>query len=183
MTVRDESKGYILPFPPQGDRLVIPYSRGVAIYNLLCCTAFGAIMIFVMIYSSRIEEQISVVLCLLFLGGNTIRVGKRARTSEPALVLDATGVRIPDISEHTIPWNDIREVKRRSLLIFFEVDDPERYTPPASTLRGKWLRFISHLGFPPIAFYPYELQGRTKNILTTIERYRAQASEASSSGR
>jgi len=182
VTLQDETKRGTLPFPAAEDREVIRYSRVVVLYQLLLAAAFATLLVLTIV----MDKNILAALLLLPLGDWAARLFWKATTREPALVIDAAGVRLPQVSERLVPWSDIHEIRKirhRSLLISFEVDDPEPYAPPATTLRGKWLRLISHLGYPLISFWPHELQGRTSGILATIERYRAQASEASSSGR
>lgn len=106
---------------------------------------------------------------------------------KPVLIVDATGVLIPKLGSALIPWSEVLAVHRqrfpRTSLIWFELRDPQRFVPPAPTVRGFFLRLKRRFRDPLISIETYLVKENIDEALATIERYRAQDLEASSSRR
>jgi len=187
VTSQTPNKDRNAPFLYRKDRSAFSHSGPWALLNLLLCFATTAFCLH-LVMTARLSTELRVfaVVLTVLIAGVTVRYFGMAMASEPVLVVDEVGIQIPRLGEGTIPWHEIRKVRVRKfkfVLISFEVDDPWQYAPPASTIHGKWLRIISHLGRPPLSVDATYVEGRAEGILAAIEHYSAQASEPSSSRR
>ena len=176
-------QGFGTPLPPVTYRLNWPIVILLVLGNL----GFVAIGIYLTFFkeAANAKDWGIGLICVVFFGLILLTTVRDFFIRGPILIVDTEGVWDKRMSSLPIPWREVRKASigkvKLNKFICLDLDDPEPYLPSPLSFRGIFARLNPIMRFSQMTITTLPLTGSAEEILATIERYRAQASESASS--